>query len=158
MPVLQLRRSELECIKCRLICKHWFPIGHANRDKIDDRSVPTQPHRNARRMSHLINQYGRRSACHTITIPQMSELLHHPFILTNCRQALRRRLVKVPGQLKLANPTYGTEKRVTLRARRWSRPRPRGRLAAPVFDGQHRWAGALASIESLRTACDRFVS
>src|SRR5437667_7190277 len=77
MPVLQLRHSELECIKCLFICKDWFPIGHADRDKIDDRLVPTQPHRNSRRMSHLTNCHGRRSACPTITIPPALELPRH---------------------------------------------------------------------------------
>jgi hypothetical protein len=117
----------------------------------NDRLVPTQPHRNARRMSHLIHYYGRRSACPTIQFCQPRNC-RATCILRNCRQVLRRRLVKVPGQLKLANPTYRIGKKLRLRARRWRRPRPRDRLAAPVFNGQHRWAGALASVESLRTA------
>src|SRR5439155_8955259 len=89
----QLGRRETKCMECLLICKDGFAIRHAVRDKIDDRLVPTQPYRKARRMSHLINWFGRRSACQTITISPTSKLLRHPLILRNCRQALRCRLI-----------------------------------------------------------------
>ena len=56
--MLQLRHSERECIKCLFICKDWFAIGDADRDKIDNRLVPTQPFGNARRMSHSIRMAG----------------------------------------------------------------------------------------------------
>jgi hypothetical protein len=48
--------------------------------------------------------------------PALQSQLRQPWscratcILRNCRQELGRRLVKVPGQLKLANPLTGPEK------------------------------------------------